>query len=888
VHAAPLIFFRKPISRQRKKVCNLAPPRPQEAGAMNTPTCPNCRNPIPADAPGGICPSCALLGVAQPTVIVPPAGFASRDEVAAAFPDLEVLEMIGQGGMGVVFKARQPRLDRLVALKILPPHLAAQPGFAERFTREARALAKLNHPHIVTVYDFGESGGFYYLLMEFVDGVNLRKAMQAGVKPEQAMLLVPRICEALQFAHDHGVLHRDIKPENILLDLKGTPKLADFGIAKLAGDPASGLTLSGAQLGTASYMAPEQIEKPATVDHRADIYSLGVVFYEMLTGELPLGRFAAPSEKAAVGESVDAVVLRALEKERERRQQSAGEMKTQVEGASSGMAMPPASANREEEAGTEGGMKHFFHVLTVLAGVGIPASAVVPGMKSLGLTPAVMVFVCAAFAVLSSMWPARPRRRPQPIHSPGRTHGKSESRSARSLFGYPLWHIVHGPDPKTGEQRVARGILAIGPEARGFVAIGGRAHGVLAMGGLATGVIALGGLAGGLLTAGGLSLGLLAATGGLACGGLARGGVAIGYNAAGGFAIGHVANGGKIITDAPGPPDVLALQVTEFLITAAQALGVAALLAGLVVWQLAMFSTSTARSAQDESRRTGHHPSRRFLIFSLVLLALGAGVFIWRKIEDAIGRKQTPDIYELTRVARWVDSKKHPFATSWDHGSAELVAVSQHPSRNGSWWQMNGQYGAEGPFLWRGGSIPGPHAFEFVFRLRDLPADASPVQWRVEHALNTSGGSPPESAETPGALYPSHAAIAASFRPGQKSANIKLGVAGGEWTTLASLTPDDFNAFSVNHEGRQWSVKPVVTKNGRPDGQYMSTVHPDWQLRMTAVNAAGEDLAARWAHPEGSITFPQDLKLADVKMFRFQVRAYQWIEFRGIALEPEQ
>src|SRR5688572_22611800 len=316
---------------------------------MNTSSlCPSCRNPIPADAPGGICPSCALLGVAQPTVIMPPQGTPSREEVAAAFPDLEVMEMIGQGGMGVVFKARQPRLDRLVALKILPPHLAAQPGFSERFTREARALAKLHHPNIVTVFDFGESGGFFYLLMEFVNGVNLRKAMQAGVKPEQAMLLVPRICDALQFAHDHGVLHRDIKPENILLDTTGTPKLADFGIAKLAGDNGSGLTLSGAALGTAAYMAPEQIEKPATVDHRADIYSLGVVFYEMLTGELPLGRFASPSEKANVGESVDRVVLRALEKERDRRQQSATEMKTQVEGVRSGD-RPPVAPPMEME-----------------------------------------------------------------------------------------------------------------------------------------------------------------------------------------------------------------------------------------------------------------------------------------------------------------------------------------------------------------------------------------------------------------------------------------------------------------------------------------------------------------------------------------------------------
>ncbi len=598
---------------------------------MNTTLCPACRNPIPADAPGGICPSCALRGVMQPTVVMPPAGFASRDEVAAAFPDLEVLEIIGQGGMGVVFKARQPRLDRVVALKILPPHLAAQPGFAERFTREARALAKLNHPHIVTVFDFGESGGFYFLLMEYVDGVNLRQAMQAGIRPEQAMLLVPRICEALQFAHDHGVLHRDIKPENILLDRKGQPKLADFGIAKLAGDQASGLTLSGAQLGTAAYMAPEQVEKPATVDHRADIYSLGVVFYEMLTGELPLGRFAAPSQKSAVGESVDAVVMRALEKERERRQQSAGEMKTQVEGAGSGLTTPPAVAPSGDEGDEQHGIKRLLHVLTALAGVGIPASAVVPGMRSIGLTPAVMVFVCAALGVLAGMWPGGRRRRPQPVPSQGRARWQSESRSRRSLFGYPLWHIVNGPDPITGEQRVARGILALGPVARGFVAIGGRAHGVLALGGMATGVIAVGGMAGGLLTAGGLSLGLLAATGGLACGGLARGGVAVGYNAEGGLAIGHIANGGHVITDAPRPADAMALQVTEFLVTAAQTTGVLALFCGLIVFQMAMFAPR-----ENGEKRLRQDTPRRFLIFVLILLAAGGAVLAVRLVNGRL------------------------------------------------------------------------------------------------------------------------------------------------------------------------------------------------------------------------------------------------------------
>src|SRR6185436_20107923 len=253
---------------------------------------------------------------------------------AAAFPQFEIIELIGRGGMGCVFKVRQRHLDRYVALKLLSDKLARDPHFAERFNREGRVLAKLNHPNIVSVYDFGQSGGFYFLVMEFVDGVNLRQAMKAGrFSPGEALAIVPKICEALQYAHGQGILHRDIKPENILLDARGHVKIADFGIAKLVGEekPDLSLTATGAALGTPHYMAPEQFEKPAEVDHRADIYSLGVVFYEMLTGELPIGRFAAPSSKTPVGVNVDEVVFRTLEKDRERRYQSAGEMQTQVE-----------------------------------------------------------------------------------------------------------------------------------------------------------------------------------------------------------------------------------------------------------------------------------------------------------------------------------------------------------------------------------------------------------------------------------------------------------------------------------------------------------------------------------------------------------------------------
>jgi tRNA A-37 threonylcarbamoyl transferase component Bud32 len=260
--------------------------------------------------------------------------------LAGQFPQLEILELLGQGGMGAVYKARQKQLDRLVALKILPPQIGRDEAFAERFTREARSLARLNHPRVVSVHDFGHTeAGLYYFIMEYVDGTDLRRVIQSGeLSPPQALAIVPQICEALQYAHEQGIVHRDIKPENILLDKKGQARIADFGLAKLLDQPAAPYTLTraGQRMGTPHYMAPEQIEHPNAVDHRADIFSLGVVFYEMLTGELPLGHFPVPSQKVQVDVRLDSVVLRTLEKEPERRYQHASEVRTDVEAISAG------------------------------------------------------------------------------------------------------------------------------------------------------------------------------------------------------------------------------------------------------------------------------------------------------------------------------------------------------------------------------------------------------------------------------------------------------------------------------------------------------------------------------------------------------------------------
>jgi hypothetical protein len=258
----------------------------------------------------------------------------SVEELVPKFPQLEINELIGAGGMGAVYKARQLALNRPVALKILPATAARDTAFSERFALEARMLARLDHPHIVDVYDFGEADGVFYLLMEYVDGLDLRRALHSkALSPDDALALVPQICDALQYAHDEGVVHRDIKPENILLDRKGQVKIADFGLAKLLGEPGTSLTLTAPQqiMGTPRYMAPEQVEATRDVDHRADIYSLGVVFYEMLTGELPLGCFARPSEKASIDARLDDIVLRALAKEPGQRYQQASDLKSGVE-----------------------------------------------------------------------------------------------------------------------------------------------------------------------------------------------------------------------------------------------------------------------------------------------------------------------------------------------------------------------------------------------------------------------------------------------------------------------------------------------------------------------------------------------------------------------------
>jgi serine/threonine protein kinase len=268
---------------------------------------------------------------------VPP----STDDLDAILDQYEFLELIGRGGMGAVYKARQKSLDRLVAIKILPPNLTTDEEeagfhFAERFQREAKAMAKLSHPHIIGVYDFGQAkDGQYYFVMEYVEGTDLHALIKGGqLTVAHVTGWMSQICDALQYAHGRGVVHRDIKPANIMITREGQVKVADFGLAKLSSGNAAEqtkLTMTNMAMGTPDYVAPEALEIGVEVDHRADLYALGVMLYEMLTGKVPRGAWKSPSAQIeGLDERYDAVIERAMDSDRESRFQQASEISATI------------------------------------------------------------------------------------------------------------------------------------------------------------------------------------------------------------------------------------------------------------------------------------------------------------------------------------------------------------------------------------------------------------------------------------------------------------------------------------------------------------------------------------------------------------------------------
>ncbi|HEX8437932.1 serine/threonine-protein kinase [Archangium sp.] len=269
---------------------------------------------------------------------------------ALELPGYELVRVLGRGGMGEVWLARQISLGRSVAVKVLPPRLAKDPEFVTRFEKEATALAALSHPNIIQIIDRGVAGEHYYFVMEYVEGRSLREVMRE-LSPPEALRLALQVARAIECAHDKGIIHRDLKPENILLDGRGHVKVADFGLAGIRQpDSRLQLTATSVAMGTLNYMAPEQRRDAKNVDGRADLFSFGVVLYELLTGELPVGRFKLPSERVpGLDARLDAVVARLLENAPEARYARAAEVCQALEGLVTSVSQPGLSSGRVTE-----------------------------------------------------------------------------------------------------------------------------------------------------------------------------------------------------------------------------------------------------------------------------------------------------------------------------------------------------------------------------------------------------------------------------------------------------------------------------------------------------------------------------------------------------------
>lgn len=283
-------------------------------------TCPTCGEPIPADAPGGACPGCLVLlasdaeddDALRGARLRPPA----LDKLQEFFPQYRLESLVGVGGQGVVYRAYEPAHNRQVALKVLTVEQAAHPEFLSRFALEAHTLARLSHPGIVSIYDSGQAGDYFFIAMQWVEGITLRDRLRGkSTEPRAAGQMISQVCDALECAHRQGIVHRDLKPENILIAANGALLIADFGIAKLQDETNPrelNLTATHFRLGTARYMAPEQMRGERTIDARADIYALGVILFELLTGELPLP-FGLPASKiAGIPPVYDRIVARCM------------------------------------------------------------------------------------------------------------------------------------------------------------------------------------------------------------------------------------------------------------------------------------------------------------------------------------------------------------------------------------------------------------------------------------------------------------------------------------------------------------------------------------------------------------------------------------------------
>ena len=850
--------------------------------------CPQCGASLPAGALAGLCPACLLQqGAADDTAtrpnakpFVPP----TVEEVARLFPQLEILGFLGKGGMGAVYKARQPALDRFVALKILPAQATPDAGFAERFTREARALARLSHPNIVAVHEFGQvsasgagvppalgasgtgiegnagetpaqAGGtpaplaptaLPYFIMEFVDGVNLRQLQKTGrLSPREALQIVPQICDALQYAHDEGVVHRDIKPENVLVDRKGRVKIADFGLAKILGrDPeALRLTGEGQVMGTPHYMAPEQVEHPLTVDHRADIFSLGVVFYEMLTGELPLGKFQPPSRKVQMDVRLDDVVLHALEKEPERRYQHVSEVKTDMQKIASAPLLPGQAPGQPVETRR------------------LKKINCVPALSLYCLTTALLVaanwreftghtdYALAPYAILSwivggvfwsllhySCWKALPEK--YRATTPGRALGFLFI----PIFNF-YWAFVSFPKLATGFNALKR--------ERPELAIR-NLRGV--------------GIAYAITT-------VLVFT----------------------LALNH-------------PGWACLIFVTDLLLTFVFYLGIVANANGVIE----AFQAGRAPAAATSQRFALTEPlcssGRGWKIAAAVIVAVVALL----ALHPRQWQSKSPPASSASMTPRPAESGAR-FVASLPQGTIELVAVSRYPATTERCWKPDGSDSDDGPFEAKGVSVSadGGMVREFVIRLAGLPEGASDPIWRFDPAAGAKAiGGPPALADQP---VEDLRTAAVQFPSTARATTLKLGLGWGPWETVAaSGDPHSLGTMICPLPARREPLAPEspaspgsTAKDGsdgyvsfsqaaeKEGNAVINVAHPlsGWDTRVVAVARDDqEQVSTRQASGNGSlqqqtVTFSH-LPLAQVKEFRFQVRPYRWVEFRHVSLEP--
>jgi len=301
-------------------------------------SCRKCGTIGVGDGTHGLCPTCLLA-----EVMTPPGSKASWEapgveELAAMLPQYQIEGLLGRGGMGAVYQGRQAELDRRVAIKILPANFGEDgQDYAARFKLEARAMARLKHPGIVTVYDFGQTPeGLLYFVMEFAEGMDVQAmiAQEGRLHTANAIAIAAHVCEALHYAHSHGIVHRDIKPANVVVGYDGQVRVADFGLAKVvSADANSTLTIRGTVMGTPNYLAPESLVFGTEIDHRADVYAVGVMLYHMLTGRVPYGVFEMPSfQIPGMDPRLDTIIAKAMRESPAHRYQSADAMREELVG----------------------------------------------------------------------------------------------------------------------------------------------------------------------------------------------------------------------------------------------------------------------------------------------------------------------------------------------------------------------------------------------------------------------------------------------------------------------------------------------------------------------------------------------------------------------------